>query len=221
MFNLEISHVSKTYNKNKGNEVICLRDINLKAKEGEFLAVSGRSGSGKTTLLNIISGLIKADSGEVRISGKIISSLNDCQKADIRREEIGFVFQSYKLITVLTVEENIKLVRTKQNIDEEYFDFIVENLGLKDKLKFLPEELSGGQQQRVSIARALINKPKILLADEPTGNLDSKTELQVMNLFKVISKNLKITIVFITHNYDLIKFSDRCLILNDGILKEN
>lgn len=211
---VELKGISKIYNKNSLNEFYALNDVNLKINKGEFICILGRSGSGKSTLVNIISGLLASDSGEISLNETNITNLKDNDKALIRRKNIGYVFQDYKLIPVLNVEQNIKLPRL--NTDEEYFDFIVESLGLKDKLKNYPDELSGGQKQRVSIARALINKPELILADEPTGNLDSVTEKEVMELFSKMNIELGVTILLITHNDKITTYGNRVIYLNDG-----
>lgn len=211
---VELKCVSKIYNKNSLNEFLALDNINLKIDRGEFICILGRSGSGKSTLVNIISGLLASDSGEVSLNETNITNLNDNEKALIRRKNIGYVFQDYKLISVLNVEQNIKLPRL--NTDEKYFEFIIESLGLKDKLKNYPDELSGGQKQRVSIARALINKPELILADEPTGNLDSVTEKEVMELFSKMNIELGVTILLITHNDKITTYGNRVIYLNDG-----
>ena len=211
---VDLKGVSKIYNKNSLNEFYALNDVNLKINKGEFICILGRSGSGKSTLVNIISGLLASDSEEISLNETNITNLKDNDKALIRRKNIGYVFQDYKLIPVLNVEQNIKLPRL--NTDEKYFDFIVESLVLKNKLKNYPDELSGGQKQRVSIARALINKPELVLADEPTGNLDSVTEKEVMELFSKVNIELGVTILLITHNDKITTYGNRVIYLNDG-----
>lgn len=213
---LKLENIKKSYNKGLSNEFLVLNGIDIEIKEKEFICLLGRSGSGKSTLVNIISGLLKPDSGKVILKGKNIINLSDIERTFIRRKEIGYVFQDYKLIPVINVEQNIKLPCIEK--DEKYFNFIIKNLGLDDKLENYPDELSGGQQQRVAIARALINKPKLLLADEPTGNLDSTTEKEVMELLKKLNKEVGVTILLITHNNKLINYGNRVIYLNDGMV---
>ena len=213
---LKINNIKKSYNKGVLNEVLALNGINLEIEDEEFICLLGRSGSGKSTLVNIISGLLKPDSGEVILKGKNILNLSDVERALLRRKEVGHVFQDYKLITVLNVEQNIKLPCIEK--DEKYFEFLVESLGLGDKLNSYPDELSGGQQQRVAIARALINKPELILADEPTGNLDSTTEKEVMQLLRKMNIKLGVTILLITHNDKLVEYGNRVIYLNDGMV---
>lgn len=213
---LKINNIKKSYNKGLLNEVLALNGINLEIEDEEFICLLGRSGSGKSTLVNIISGLLKPDSGEVILKGKNILNLSDVERALLRRKEVGHVFQDYKLITVLNVEQNIKFPCIEK--DEKYFEFLVESLGLGDKLNSYPDELSGGQQQRVAIARALINKPELILADEPTGNLDSTTEKEVMQLLRKMNIKLGVTILLITHNDKLVEYGNRVIYLNDGMV---
>lgn len=213
---LKLNNIKKSYNKGMLNEVLALKEINIEIKNTEFICLLGRSGSGKSTLVNIISGLLKPDKGEVILKEKNIMNLSDIERAFLRRKEVGYVFQDYKLIPVLNVEQNIKLPCI--NKDEKHFNFIVGSLGLEDKLNRYPDELSGGQQQRVAIARALINKPDLLLADEPTGNLDSTTEKEVMQLLRKMNTELGVTILLITHNDKLVDYGNRIIYLNDGMV---
>lgn len=203
-------------------EVCALDGVNFEIQQGEFAAILGASGSGKSTLLNIMGGLDCPTSGEVWIDGNNLAELNDEMQTVFRRQHIGFIFQNYNLIPVMTVYENIVLpihLDGKQE-DEAYVAQILELLGLNEKKHQLPSQLSGGQQQRVAIARALASKPAIILADEPTGNLDSKTTEQVMELLKKSAMTFQQTIVMITHNHLLTKYFDRVFVMSDGKLSE-
>ena len=199
-------------------------DISFGIDEGEFVAVVGTSGSGKTTLLNLLGGLDTADSGKVVIRGKSLLELGDEERTVFRRRNIGFVFQNYNLLPEANVYQNIILpirLDGSKNVDEEYVAGLVEKLGLGDKLRVRPNQLSGGQQQRVAIARALSTKPAIVLADEPTGNLDSETSGQVMELLQRTLKDLGQTMVMITHNEAVAAEADRILHIKDGkLIKE-
>ena len=198
--------------------VHALDGVNFTVEKGEFVAVVGTSGSGKSTLLHMLGGLDRPSSGTVAVDGKEIFTLKDEQLTIFRRRKIGFVFQNYNLVPVLNVYENIVLpiqLDGKQP-DGEYIDSIIETLGLDSKLNNLPNNLSGGQQQRVAIARALAAKPAIILADEPTGNLDSKTSQDVLSLMKVTSQKYSQTIVMITHNEEIAQLADRTIRIEDG-----
>lgn len=186
----------------------------MTVKKGEFIAILGRSGSGKSTLLNILAGLDIPTEGEVFIDGENMIDLREEKRTMLRREKIGFVFQAYELLPALTVIDNIRLPQLKS--DEAYIKELLHILELEGYEKFYPDQLSGGQQQRVSIARALVNHPSIILADEPTGNLDSKTERIVIELLKNLVKKYKTSIVFVTHNESLVKDVDRIIRLEDG-----
>lgn len=187
---LEIKNLNKIYGKSE-TEVKALSQINLKINSGEFVVIVGKSGSGKSTLLHIMAGLETPTSGDVIIDNINISSLDEKKRSALRKEKLGLIFQSYNLIPVLTVEENIKLPTINiKNKDEAYINELMELLGIKDRRMYLPNQLSGGQQQRVAIARALVNKPSIVFADEPTGNLDTKTESDVLSLLKESQKNI-------------------------------
>ena len=200
------------------NIVKALDNVSIEINEGEFVAIIGTSGSGKSTLLNMLGGLDKPTSGETIISNKTISRLNDEEMTIFRRRNIGFVFQNYNLVPILNVYENIVLPieLDGSKIDTNYVDSIINTLGLKDKLTNMPNNLSGGQQQRVAIARALATKPAIILADEPTGNLDSKTSMDVIGLLKVTSKKFNQTMVMITHNEEIAQLADRIIRIEDG-----
>lgn len=200
------------------NIVKALDNVSIEINEGEFVAIIGTSGSGKSTLLNMLGGLDKPTSGETIICNKTISRLNDEEMTIFRRRNIGFVFQNYNLVPVLNVYENIVLPieLDGSKIDTNYVDSIINILGLNDKLTNMPNNLSGGQQQRVAIARALATKPAIILADEPTGNLDSKTSMDVIGLLKVTSKKFNQTMVMITHNEEIAQLADRIIRIEDG-----
>ena len=199
-------------------EVIALDDVNLEVEKGEFTAIVGTSGSGKSTMLHIIGGLDNPTSGQVIVDGQDLSHMTADELTIFRRRNIGFVFQQYNLVPMLNVWENIILpVKLDgKNIEKSYIDEIVETLGIGSKLKNMPNALSGGQQQRVAIARALASKPAILLADEPTGNLDSRTSQDVLGLLKVTSQRFHQTIVMITHNEEIAQMADRILQIEDG-----
>lgn len=220
---LEALNLKKYYG--KGSYLVkAVGDISFGIDEGEFVAVVGTSGSGKTTLLNLLGGLDTADSGKVVIRGKSLLELGDEERTVFRRRNIGFVFQNYNLLPEANVYQNIILpirLDGSKNVDEEYVAGLVEKLGLGDKLRVRPNQLSGGQQQRVAIARALSTKPAIVLADEPTGNLDSETSGQVMELLQRTLKDLGQTMVMITHNEAVAAEADRILHIKDGkLIKE-
>ena len=212
----------KKYYGTEPNITRAVDDVNFSVEEGEFVAVVGTSGSGKSTLLHMIGGLDKPTSGTVIVRGDDLANKNDEELTIFRRRNIGFVFQNYNLVPILNVYENIVLpVELDGNkVDENFLNEIVSMLGLEDKLKSMPNNLSGGQQQRVVIARALISKPAIILADEPTGNLDSKTSADVLGLLKNSSTKLNQTIVMITHNNDIAQLADRIVRIEDGKIVE-
>jgi len=200
------------------NIVKALDNVSIEIEKGEFVAIVGTSGSGKSTLLNMLGGLDKPSSGEIFISNKSISKMKDEELTVFRRRNIGFIFQNYNLVPILNVYENIVLPIELDGakIDKGYVDTLINILGLNQKLTDLPNNLSGGQQQRVAIARALATKPTIILADEPTGNLDTKTSMDVIGLLKVTSEKFKQTIVMITHNEEIAQLSDRIIRIEDG-----
>ncbi|MBD5485566.1 MAG: ABC transporter ATP-binding protein [Lachnospiraceae bacterium] len=214
---LSTNNLKKIYGAGE-NEVHALDGVDLKVEKGEFVAVVGTSGSGKSTLLHMLGGLDRPTSGTVTVDGKDIFDLKDEELTIFRRRKIGFVFQNYNLVPVLNVYENILLpVQLDGNEpDGKYVDQIIDMLGLTSKLQNLPNNLSGGQQQRVAIARALAAKPAIILADEPTGNLDSKTSQDVLSLLKVTSQKFAQTIVMITHNEEIAQLADRIIRIEDG-----
>ncbi len=217
MIMLETKNLEKIYGKDE-TKVKALNNINLSIKKGEFIGIVGTSGSGKSTLLHILGGLDKPTSGSVMIDGTNIFNLNDEEITIFRRRKIGFIFQNYNLVPILNVYENIVLpVHLDGNsIDTKFIDEIVKILGLENKLESLPNNLSGGQQQRVAIARALATKPAIILADEPTGNLDSKTSQDVLNLLKITGEKFNQTIVMITHNEEIAQLTDKIIRIEDG-----
>ena len=204
------------------NQVKALDGVNLEVEKGEFVAVVGTSGSGKSTLLHMLGGLDRPTSGKVYVEQKDIFQLKEDPLCIFRRRKIGFVFQSYNLVPVLNVYENIVLpVELDGNqADEKYVEKVIQILGLSEKLQNLPSQLSGGQQQRVAIARALASKPAILLADEPTGNLDSRTSQDVLGLLKVTSEKFGQTMVMITHNEEIAQLADRIIRIEDGKIAE-
>ncbi|CAB1246729.1 ABC transporter ATP-binding protein [Clostridium sp. HV4-5-A1G] len=214
---LKAENLTKIYGKGE-NKVEALKDINLSVNKGEFAAIVGASGSGKSTLLHLLGGLDRPTAGKVIIEGENIYDYKENRLAVFRRRKIGFVFQFFNLIPVLDVEENISLPALLDNdrVDEGYLDEIIKLLGLEDRKKHLPSELSGGQQQRVSIGRALLNKPSIVLADEPTGNLDSKNSKEVIELLKYTAKKYNQTLVLITHDINIASMADRIVTIEDG-----
>lgn len=214
---LETRNLRKIYGSGD-TEVRALDGVNLSVDSGEFVAIVGTSGSGKSTLLHMLGGLDRPTSGSVIVDGKDIFSLKDEALTIFRRRKIGFVFQSYNLVPVLNARENIVLPiqLDGRQVDEDFLDKIVNTLGLEKKLGSLPSQLSGGQQQRVAIARALAAAPAIILADEPTGNLDSRTSQDVLSLLKVTSQKFAQTIVMITHNEEIAQMADRIVRIEDG-----
>ena len=214
---LETKDLRKIYGSGD-TEVKALDGVNLRVENGEFVAIVGTSGSGKSTLLHMLGGLDRPTSGSVIVDGKDIFRLKDEALTIFRRRKIGFVFQSYNLVPVLNVYENIVLPiqLDGRKVDEAFIGQIVKTLGLDGRLDALPSQLSGGQQQRVAIARALAAKPAIILADEPTGNLDSKTSQDVLGLLKVTSQKFSQTIVMITHNEEIAQMADRIIRIEDG-----
>lgn len=216
---LETINLGKIYGK-KETSVNALKDVNLKINKGEFVAVVGPSGSGKSTFLHLIGGLERPSNGTIKVDGKDICCLSDKELAKYRRQKVGFVFQQYNLIPVLNVKENIELPLKLDNkkVDEEYINDLMDLLGLSERKNHLPNQLSGGQQQRVAIARALSAKPSIILADEPTGNLDTKTTEEVMELLKTSIKKYNQTLIMITHNVNIAKKADRAISIVDGKL---
>ncbi len=220
---LKVLNLTKIYGKGE-SKVVALDDVSFTVEKGEFVAIVGASGSGKSTLLHLIGGVDKPTKGQVFINDKDIYQMNDDALAIFRRRQIGLVYQFYNLIPILNVEENITLPLELdgRHVDENSLNDILKLLGLENRKKHLPNELSGGQQQRTSIGRALITKPSILLCDEPTGNLDSKASDEIMSILKKTNKDLKQTIIIITHNMEIAKLADRIIKIEDGkIVKGN
>lgn len=219
---LRIENLYKTYGEGD-NKVEALKNINLSINKGEFVAIIGASGSGKSTLLHLLGGLDRPSSGRVIIDEKSIYDYKDEELSIFRRRKVGFIFQFFNLIPVLDVEENIELpvVLDNEKVDEEYLNEIISILNLEDRRTHLPSELSGGQQQRVSIGRALINKPSIILADEPTGNLDSKNTREVIELLKFTARKFNQTLILITHDSNIAAMADRVITIADGEIIED
>lgn len=214
---IESSHLKKFYGTGK-EEVCVINDISLKVEKGEFVSIMGPSGSGKSTLLYLLSGMETLSDGEVLLLGKDISTMRDKEKSELRRNKIGFIFQFYNLVSEMSVQDNILLPRLigNERIDFEQLDSVLNVVGLFEHRNAFPHQLSGGQQQRVAIARALYNKPDIIFADEPTGNLDSKTGTEIMSLFKKINKEFHTSILQVTHSAKQAEYADRIITLMDG-----
>ncbi|MCM3763961.1 MULTISPECIES: ABC transporter ATP-binding protein [Bacillaceae] len=214
---VKVEHLTKMYGKGE-TAVKALDDVSFSVKKGEFVAIIGPSGSGKSTLLHLLGGVDRPTSGKVTIDGTDIYSLNETQLAIFRRRQIGLIYQFYNLIPVLTVEENITLplLLDEHKVDKKQFQDIVRILNLDNRLHHLPNQLSGGQQQRVSIGRALISNPAIMLADEPTGNLDSKNSSEIIDLLKMFNKTFKQTLLVITHDERIALQADRVISIEDG-----
>lgn len=216
---LRVENLTKKYGKGE-NEVIALNDVSFSVEKGEFIAVVGSSGSGKSTLLHLIGGVDRPTSGKVFINDIDIYKLNDDKLAIFRRQNVGIIYQFYNLLPILNVEENISLPcdLDGKKVEQERLDTLVKILGLENRKTHLPNQLSGGQQQRVAIGRSLINNPAIVLADEPTGNLDSKAGSEIISLLKKSNKELGQTIIMITHNLEIAKEADRIIKIEDGKL---
>lgn len=214
---LSCEGVQKIYGSGQ-NQVAALNGIDLTVSKGEFVAIVGASGSGKSTLLHILGSVDKPTSGKVTVDGTDLSKLNPTQAAIFRRRKVGLVYQFYNLIPTLTVQKNIlmPLALDKKKVNQEYFEKIVDSLGIFDKLDALPSQLSGGQQQRVAIARSLIYRPALLLADEPTGNLDQKNSKEIIDMLKLSNRNLEQTILLITHDEKVALEAERIIVLEDG-----
>ena len=214
---LKVENLTKIYGKDE-NKVVALDNVSFSVEKGEFVAIVGASGSGKSTLLHLIGGVDRPSYGKVYIDGKDIYSFNDDKLAIFRRRQVGLIYQFYNLIPILNVEENITLPLSLDNreVNKEKLNELLKLLGLEDRKTHLPNELSGGQQQRTSIGRALITNPTIILADEPTGNLDSKASEEIVELLKKSNKDYKQTIIMITHNLEIAKEADRIIKLEDG-----
>ena len=223
---IRLDHVSKIYQPSKDVKVVALDKINVEIRDNDFIGILGKSGSGKSTLMYILGLLEKPSLGEVYIKNQLISNLTDKQISNLRNETIGFIFQQFNLIPKLTVWENVLLPAIYSQTGEQakhrqYAEYLLERFGILDKRGAYPNQLSGGQQQRVAIARALINKPEIIIADEPTGNLDSKTGEQIMKLLKEIHTKEKKTIILVTHDKEIAKQASYLLYLEDGVIVKN
>lgn len=218
---LKVENLTKKYGKGS-TEVVALDNVSFSVEKGEFVAIVGASGSGKSTLLHLIGGVDRPTSGKVYIDGKDIFTLNDDKLAIFRRRQVGLIYQFYNLIPILNIEENITLPLALDNrkVDKESVDDMLKTLGLSERRTHLPNELSGGQQQRTSIGRALITNPTIILADEPTGNLDSKSSDEIVALLKKSNRDMKQTIIMITHNMEIAKSADRIIKIEDGKIVE-
>lgn len=216
---LKVQNLTKKYGK-KDTEVVALDNVSFSVEKGEFVAIVGASGSGKSTLLHLIGGVDKPTSGKVFIDGTDIYSLNNDKLAIFRRRQVGLIYQFYNLIPILNVKENITLPcdLDGQKADEKYFNELIYILGLENRINHLPNQLSGGQQQRVSIGRAMMNHPAIVLADEPTGNLDSKASREIIDLLKASNKKYKQTLIVITHDEKIALEADRIITIQDGKL---
>lgn len=218
---LKVENLTKTYGSGE-NLVHAVDDVSFSVEKGEFVAIVGASGSGKSTLLHLIGGVDRPTSGKIFVDGNDISKMNDEKLAVFRRRQVGIVYQFYNLIPILTVEENITLPcdLDGRGVDRERLEMILDSFGLRARRKHLPNQLSGGQQQRTSIARALINNPSLVLADEPTGNLDSKSSEEVMSILKMCNQSYGQTVIMITHNLDIAKQADRIITISDGKIVE-
>ncbi len=219
---LKVEHLCKTYGE-KNTLVKALDDISFSVEKGEFVAIVGASGSGKSTLLHILGGVDKPTSGHVYVNDCDVFSFNEANLAIFRRRQVGLIYQFYNLIPILDVEENMELpiLLDNKKPDKQYLKELIETLGLQDRIHHLPNELSGGQQQRVSIGRALMNHPSLLLADEPTGNLDSKSSKEIMELLEVSNQKYEQTIIMITHDQNLAMHANRIITIDDGkIIKD-
>lgn len=218
---LKVEKLTKTYGSGE-NLVHAVDDVSFSVEKGEFVAIVGASGSGKSTLLHLIGGVDRPTSGKIFVDGNDISKMNDDKLAVFRRRQVGIVYQFYNLIPILTVEENITLPcdLDGRGVDRERLEMILDSFGLRARRKHLPNQLSGGQQQRTSIARALINNPSLVLADEPTGNLDSKSSEEVMSILKMCNQSYGQTVIMITHNLDIAKQADRIITISDGKIVE-
>ena len=215
---IEIRNLSKKYSNSRHVEVMALRHVNLNIEKGRFVAIVGPSGSGKSTLLHLIGGLDMATEGSIKVDGLDIMKFSENEMSEFHRKKIGFVFQKFNLLPMLNVRENIVLPLTLggETVDDEYIDELIQFLGLRQREKHLPGELSGGQQQRVSIGRALATKAEVLLADEPTGNLDQNTSYEIMEYFRNLNKKYGKTIIMITHDMNLAQNADEIIQIVDG-----
>lgn len=217
---LRVEHLSKIYGEGS-NQVKALDDVSLSVEKGEFVAIVGASGSGKSTLLHLLGGVDRPTSGKVYVNDTDIFAMNDDELAIFRRRQVGIIYQFYNLIPILNVQENIAipLELDGRKVDQGEMDEMLDRLGIKERRLHLPNELSGGQQQRTSIGRALITRPSLVLADEPTGNLDTRSSNEIMNLLKKSNHELNQTIIMITHNMELAKAADRMIMIEDGKIR--
>ncbi|WP_295419265.1 ABC transporter ATP-binding protein [Sulfurovum sp.] len=222
---MKLVHIYKTFYPNTPKEVKALTDINLTFKKGEFTTLSGESGSGKTTLLNLIGGLDTPTSGQIFLDDQEISAFSETQMAKLRLKNIGFIFQAYNLIQVLTVRENIGFIMQLLKFDDKEIDARISELAsilqIEDILDKLPGEISGGQQQRVAVARAVASRPKLILADEPTANLDSKNSERLMRMLRTLNEKEHITVIFASHDKYVLEQSKRIIVLDDGVVIED
>ena len=219
---LEVKNLTKIYGHDE-NQIVALDHVSFTVEKGEFIAIVGSSGSGKSTLLHLIGGVDKPTSGEVIVNGQNVYKKNENELAIFRRREVGLIYQFYNLIPILTVEENMTLpvLLDNKKVNQERLDELLRILDLKSREKHLPRELSGGQQQRVSIGRALMNAPSLVLADEPTGNLDSKNSKEIIDLLKLTQKRYKQTLIMITHDERIAMQADRIIVIEDGKIKKD
>lgn len=217
---IEVKNVSKTYGKGEETKVEALKNASFDVKKGEFVCIIGTSGSGKSTLLHLLAGVDQATEGSILINGKEITQMDPEQLAEFRRCEVGIIYQFFNLVPVLTAKENIELplMLAGEKVDRQYFNEITEMLSINHRLNFYPSKLSGGEQQRVAIARALIHRPSIILADEPTGNLNSQLAKEIMEFLVMACRQFNQTILMITHDLNLAKYADRIIEIQDGQL---
>ena len=218
---IEVKNLTKVYGKEGEIKVVALNDASFTIEKGEFVCIIGASGSGKSTLMHLLAGVDEATKGEIKINGNDITKLSQEELADFRCKEIGIIYQFFNLIPVLTAKENIEMPikLAGEKINRDYFNELVKMLKIEERLNFYPSKMSGGEQQRVAIARALIHKPSIILADEPTGNLNSQLGKEIMEFLSLASKELNQTIIMITHDLNLAKYANRIIEIQDGKLK--